>query len=120
MSQNTALLIQTLAAGVQALSAIGAMVVAIVLARITNKYVRLTEQMTRLTERTVVATEAQVEMLRAERQEEGAAVTTDLREQAVHLLQLLIQLPGRGKDAQQSADGVIRQATVPTTDETLD
>ena len=84
--------------------------VAVLLYRITRDYVRLTGRL-------AVAGEAQVELLRAQRDETRGAELKQLTALAQSLLERLRQLPGPNADAQQRADALIKNAVLPADEE---
>lgn len=95
-----------IAAWVQAFAAILQAGAAVVLLKLTGEYVKLTQRLT-------LAGEAQVEILRAERDEKRAEPLREMGQTAQHLLNALRQLPGPGEAARQRADALIRGAILP-------
>lgn len=103
MSVEAAAWVQALAAAVQA----GA---AVILLKVTRDYVKLTQRL-------AVAGEAQVEILRAARDEQHSEPLREMAETARHLLNALRQLPGPGEEARQRANTLIRGAVLPPDEE---
>jgi hypothetical protein len=100
----------TLPAWLQAVAAMLQAGVAVALLLITRRYVQLTGRL-------AAATEAQVEILRAERDEKRSERLKQLAGLAQRLLTALEQLPGPGRDAQQRAHSLITNAVLPQDDE---
>jgi len=94
----------------QAGAAVLQALVAIALYRITRRYVDLTGRL-------AAASEAQVEILRAEKDEKRSEPLQQLAALSRTLLSALQELPGPGKEAQSRADSLIRNAVLPSDSE---
>src|SRR6266566_5397615 len=97
----------TLPAWLQAGAAVLQAGVAVALFKITRDYVHLTRRL-------AAASEAQVELLRAERDEERSAPLRRLRSLAQMLLTRLRQLPDTSVEAVQQAATLFANAVLPT------
>ena len=101
-------------AAVQAVATIVLVGVTAVYVYLMRQQVKTSRQDLEFTRRLAVASEAQVELLRADRDDERRAPLRQLTALAQSLLAHLQQLPGPGAEAERRADALIKNAVLPT------